>query len=117
MRLKRGIASCKGIQDSLGFLGSTLWIPESRYWIPDSLSVELRFRILVVCGIPDLLSWIPDSKAQDFRFHKQKFLGLRITSLGSSSSASSVSTALDCRAGGGRFDSWDLTNSQGLTIT
>ena len=81
MRLKRGIASCKGIQDSLGFLDSTLWIPESTYWIPDSLSVELRFRILVVCGIPDLLSWIPDSKAQDFRFHKQKFPGLRITSL------------------------------------
>ena len=26
---------CKGIQNSLGFCISTLWISDSRYWIPD----------------------------------------------------------------------------------
>ena len=30
---------------------------------------------------------------------------------------SSVGRALDCRAGGRRFDSWDWTNTQGLKIT
>ena len=34
------VAPRKGIQDSLG-LDSTLWIPDSRSWIPDCLSVEV----------------------------------------------------------------------------
>ena len=56
-------------------------------WIPDSLLVELGFRILIVSGIADSLSCIPDFKAQDSgfqstnfldsAFHKQKFYGLR----------------------------------------
>ena len=40
-----------------------MWIPDSRYWIPDPLSLELELRIRIVKGIPD-------SKAQDFGFHK-----------------------------------------------
>ena len=39
---------------------------------PDSVAVELEFRIPVVSDIPDSLSWIPDSEAQDSGFHKQK---------------------------------------------
>ena len=42
---------------------------------------------------------------------------IRITSLGASSRTSSVDRALDFRARGHRFHSWDLTNTQGLTIT
>ena len=34
------VAPRKGIQDSLG-LDSTPWIPDSRSWIPDCLSVEV----------------------------------------------------------------------------
>jgi len=49
-----------------------------RYWIPDSLSIDLGFRILIVSGIPDSLSCIPDSKAQDSGFQKQKFPGFSI---------------------------------------
>ena len=38
------LAPCKVVQDSL--LDSTLWILDSRYWIPDSsLSVERGFKI------------------------------------------------------------------------
>ena len=66
------VAPRKGIQDNLG-LDSTPWIPNSRYWIPDSLSVELGFRIPIVSGIPDSISCIPDSTAQDSKFHLQKF--------------------------------------------
>ena len=51
-------------------LDFTLWISVSRYWIPDSLSVERGFQIAIVGGISDSLRWIPDSKAQDFWFHK-----------------------------------------------
>ena len=56
-------ALCKEVQDSLGF-----WIPHRRFWIPvsafQSLSMELRLRILIFCGIPDsktLGFWDPDS--------------------------------------------------------
>jgi len=38
-------------------LDSTLWIPNSRYLVPDFLSVKLEFRIPVVSGVPDSLSW------------------------------------------------------------
>ena len=66
----------KRIQDNLGF-----WIPLRGFRIPgtgfQSLSVELRFWIPIVSGIPDSLSCIPDSKAQDSGFHKQKFLEFR----------------------------------------
>ena len=44
------------VGNPLGILDSTLWIPNSRYWIPDSLAVELGFRIPIVSGIPDSLS-------------------------------------------------------------
>ena len=43
-------------------------VPDSSFW-----SVELRFRIPVISGIPDSLSKISDSKAQDSGFHKQNF--------------------------------------------
>ena len=52
-------------------------IQDSRYRIPDFLSVEVRFGIPIVSWIPDSLICIPDSKAQDFRFHKQNFPGFR----------------------------------------
>ena len=52
-------------------------IQDSRYWIPDFLSVEVRFGIPIVSWIPDSLICIPDSKAQVFSFHKQKFPGFR----------------------------------------
>ena len=66
-------------------LDSTLSIPDSGYWIPDSLSAELVFWIPAVSGILDFLSWITDLKAEDsglripqaniscdFGFHKQR---------------------------------------------
>ena len=49
------------------------WILDSTPWIPDSLSVELGFRIAIFSGIPDSLSCIPDCKAQNSRFHKTNF--------------------------------------------
>ena len=49
-------------------------IQDSRYRIPDFMSVEVRFGIPIVSWIPDSLICIPDSKAQDSRFHKQKEL-------------------------------------------
>lgn len=71
-------------------LDSTLSIPNSGYWIPDSLSAELVFWIPVVSGILDFLSWITDFKARDsrlripvaniscdFGFCKQRSPGLR----------------------------------------
>ena len=39
---------------------------------PDSLSVELEFRIPVVSDIPDSLSWISDCEAHDCGFQKEK---------------------------------------------
>ena len=72
-------------------LDSTLSIPNSGYWIPDSLSAELVFWIPVVSGILDFLSWITDFKAEDSGlripqaniscdcgFHKQKSPGIWI---------------------------------------
>ena len=41
----------------------TLRNPDSRYWIPDSLYVELKIEIVIVYGILDSLSRIMDSKA------------------------------------------------------
>ena len=71
-------------------LDSTLSIPNSGYWIPDSLSAEIVFWIPVVSGILDFLSWITDLKAEDsglripqaniscdFGFHKQRSPRLR----------------------------------------
>ena len=66
------MAPRKAIQDSLG-LDSIPWILDSRYWIPDSLSVELGYRIPIVCGILDSFSCIPIPQAQDLKFHQQKF--------------------------------------------
>ena len=73
------IAPCKGIQDSLDSVYSTPGIPDSTYWIPRTLSVELGFWNPKVSGIPDSLSCIPDSTAQDSAFRKQKFPGFRNT--------------------------------------
>ena len=56
-------------------LDPTLWIPDSRYWIRVSLSVELDFRIPIVRGIR--VPWtetripkprIPDSKCKNVLF-------------------------------------------------
>ena len=71
-------------------LDSTLSIPNSGYWIPDSLSAEIVFWIPVVSGILDFLSWITDFKTEDsglripqaniscdFGFCKQRSPGLR----------------------------------------
>ena len=62
---------CKKLQDSLGF-----WTPRRGFRIPgtgfQSLSVKLRFWILIVSGIPD-------STFQYFGFHKQNFPECRIT--------------------------------------
>ena len=70
-------ASCKGIQDSLGFR-----IPHHGFQIPgsgfQSLSVELGFRIPIASGIQDSLSCIPDSKAQDSYSTSINFLDCRI---------------------------------------
>ena len=66
----------RGVQDILRFW-IPHWIPNSNYWIPDCLSLELAFRIPIVSGIPDRLSCIPDVKAQVSRFHKQKISRFR----------------------------------------
>ena len=51
-RTETPIALCNGIQGILG-----LWIPDSRYWIRIFfLSVELGFRVSIVCGTPDSLN-------------------------------------------------------------
>ena len=44
-------------------LDSTLWIPDSRYWIR---AEEVGFQILIVSRIPDSLSCIPVSTSQNF---------------------------------------------------
>ena len=49
---------------------------DSTPWIPDSLSVELGFRISIINGVPNSLSH--DSRVQifqDFGVHKQNFPG------------------------------------------
>ena len=63
----------KRIQDSLEIEDSTPWTPDSRYWIPDSLSVDLGFWILIFSRIRDSLRCIsvskpriPDSKSKNF---------------------------------------------------
>ena len=53
-------------------LDLTLWIPDSRNWIPDPLSVEIWFRNPIVIGILY-------SKARDLGFHKKNFPGFRNT--------------------------------------
>ena len=56
-------------------LDYTPWIPDSRYWIPTSVS--RTFWIQIVSGIADTLSCFPDSTtkfSQDSGFYKQKFL-------------------------------------------
>lgn len=71
-------------------LDSTLSIPNSGYWIPDSLSAEIVFWIPVVSAILDFFSWITDFKTEDsglripqaniscdFGFCKQRSAGLR----------------------------------------
>ena len=50
---------------------STLSIPDFKFHILDSLSLELKFQIAIVRGIPD-------SRGQDFWFHNHEFPGSRI---------------------------------------
>ena len=51
------VALGKEIQDPLSWnLESTLRIPDSRYWIPDSVPLELGARVAIVSGIPDSTS-------------------------------------------------------------
>ena len=45
--------------DNSEILDFTPSVPDFNYWIPDSLSAELVFRIPIVRGIPDSLSSIP----------------------------------------------------------
>ena len=47
-------------------------ILDSRYWIQDSLSVELGNPDCIVSGIQDSLSCIPESEAQGSRFSKHQ---------------------------------------------
>ena len=42
------------------------WIPDSSYWIPNSLKVGLGFRIPIVRRIRDSLTCIPDSTSKNF---------------------------------------------------
>ena len=71
------LALCKEIQASLLLLDSRPWIPASRYWIPDSLSLKIGFPDSNHKWDPDSLSCIPDSKVQDSRFLKLNFPGFR----------------------------------------
>ena len=51
------VALSKEIQDPLSWnLDSTRWIPNFRYWIPDSVPLELGTRVAIVSGIPDSTS-------------------------------------------------------------
>ena len=54
------------------------WILDFRYWISDSLSVKLGFRIAIVREILDSLSCIPDSTSPGFRIPQEKFPVFRI---------------------------------------
>ena len=45
---------------------STPWIPDSSYWIPNSLKVGLGFRIPIVRTIHDSLTCISDSTSKYF---------------------------------------------------
>ena len=83
MTSKHDIDPCKRMQDSFWFWIPRSWIPDSRCWISDALSVKLRFQIPVISGILDSLSFILDSKAKDSRIriplhgvnNKCQFLG------------------------------------------
>ena len=61
-----GAPDVKESKRSWILLDSTPWIPDSSYWILDSLSVELGFRIPVVNGIRYSLTRIPHSKSKNF---------------------------------------------------
>ena len=50
------------------------WIPDSRYWIPDPLSVELEFQIPIFTLNSKALSCIPDSKGHDSRLHRKNLM-------------------------------------------
>ena len=63
-------------------LDSSTWIPDSKYRIPHSFSVEIGFRTPVISGIPDSKVLDPGFYRQKFIgigvFQKQKFLGIRV---------------------------------------
>ena len=51
------VALSKERKDPLSWnLDSTRWIPDFRYWISDSVPLELGTRVAVVSGIPDSTS-------------------------------------------------------------
>ena len=82
------LAPCSCNPRQSWILESTLWIPDYRYWILDSLSMETGFRIPITRGIPDSLSRIPYSKALDSRFPMKKISGFRIYTLQGASHSS-----------------------------
>ena len=59
---------------------SVSYVGEPKNWIPDSLSVELGFRITIVNGIADSLSCIPDSTVNKHNSYIEK-LSLQALSL------------------------------------
>ena len=61
-----GAPDVKESKRSWILLDSTPWIPDSSYWILDSLSVELGFWIPIVNGIRYSLTCIPHSKSKNF---------------------------------------------------
>ena len=57
---------------------STPWIPDSRYWISDLLSVDLGFRNPIVGSIPATrkITRIPNSTSKNFRISLQWAIGI-----------------------------------------
>ena len=54
---RSSVALSKEIQDPLSWnLDSTLRTPDSGYWIPDSVPLELETRVAIVSGILDSTS-------------------------------------------------------------
>ena len=74
----RRVTTVEGLETSCTVPDSTRWIPNSRvrYWIPESLLMELGFQTPIVCRIripgPRVLDstrkicWIPDSTSKNF---------------------------------------------------
>ena len=82
------LAPCSSNPIQSWILDSTPWIPDYRYWILDSLSMEIGFRIPVTRGIPDSLSWIPYSKALGSTFPMRKIFVSRTSTLQGASHSS-----------------------------
>ena len=75
---KADLAPWKAIQDNLWILDSTPWISDYRYWIADSLSVELRIPIVSGIRIPKAMFQIPKPKIPDSTSRNFPDSGIRI---------------------------------------